>query len=107
MVMLINGRWTDAELSVVIGRFVRPESVLPGPLRGRDLCAWRGVAATVDLTAIRDPFGIVAATVDAGWSATRGRGRFGPARVALLSEREVEVAAGTLQPCAGVDAWTG
>ncbi|HVR81221.1 MAG TPA: glutathione S-transferase C-terminal domain-containing protein [Luteimonas sp.] len=75
----------------------------------RDLHAWRGVAATVDLAAIREgyylhdrsinPFGIVAAAPDADWSAAHGRERFGPARVALVSGREVEVEPTTLQPC--------
>lgn len=82
----------------------------------RDLHAWRGVAATVDLTAIREgyylhdrsinPFGIVAAAADADWSAGHGRERFGPARVALVSGREIEVEPATLQPCAGVNRWT-
>ncbi len=82
----------------------------------RDLHAWRGVAATVDLTAIREgyylhdrginPFGIVAAAPDSDWSAAHGRERFGPARVALLSGREVEVEPVTLQPCAGIIPWT-
>ena len=75
----------------------------------RDLFAWRGVTATVDLTAIREgyylhdrsinPFGIVAAAADADWSAAHGRERFGPARLALVSGREVEIDTATLQPC--------
>lgn len=83
----------------------------------RDLHAWRGVAATVDLTAIREgyylhdrginPFGIVAAAPDADWSAPHGRERFGPARVALFSGREVEVEEpATLQPYVEVNRWT-
>lgn len=75
----------------------------------RDLHAWRGVAGTVDLAAIREgyylhdrsinPFGIIAAPADADWSAAHGRERFGPARVALVSGREVEIEPATLQPC--------
>lgn len=77
----------------------------------RDLYAWRGVAATVDFAAIREgyyfndrninPFGIVAAAVDADWSAAHGRDRFGPARVALVSGREVEIEPATLQGLSG------
>lgn len=73
----------------------------------RDLHAWRGVAATVDLVAIREgyylhdrsinPFGIVAVAVDADWSAAHGRERFGPARAALASGHEVEIDPATLQ----------
>ena len=75
----------------------------------RDLHAWRGVAGTVDLVAIREgyyvhdrsinPFGIVAAAPDADWSAAHGRERFGPARIALVSGHEVEIEPATLQPC--------
>ena len=74
----------------------------------RDLHAWRGVAATVDLAAIREgyylhdrsinPFGIVATPADADWSAAHGRERFGPARMALVSGCEVQVDPCTLQP---------
>lgn len=75
----------------------------------RDLHAWRGVAGTVDMAAIREgyylhdriinPFGIVAAASDVDWSAAHGRERFGPARVALVSGREVDVEPATLQRC--------
>ncbi|MGY0556980.1 glutathione S-transferase family protein [Lysobacter sp. A421] len=79
----------------------------------RDLHAWRGVSATVDLAAIRagyyvhdrsiNPFGIVATQPDANWSAAHGRERFGPARVALVSGREVEIEPTTLQLCSRRD----
>jgi glutathionyl-hydroquinone reductase len=75
----------------------------------RDLFTWRGVAATVDMAAIREgyyvhdrsinPFGIVATAVDVDWSAANGRERFGPAQVALVSGREVEIDTATLQRC--------
>ena len=77
----------------------------------RDLHAWRGIAATVDLAAIRtgyylhdrdiNPSGIVAGAPDADWSAAHGRERFGPARIALMSGDETAVDTGTLQPLAG------
>lgn len=73
----------------------------------RDLHAWRGVAATVDWAAIREgyyrhdrsinPFGIIPAPADADWSATHGRERLGPARVTLVSGREVDIDPATLQ----------
>ncbi|MGY0798556.1 glutathione S-transferase family protein [Lysobacter sp. A286] len=79
----------------------------------RDLHAWRGVAATVDLAAIREGyyahdrsinlFGIVAAAVDADWSVAHGRERLGQARVALVSGREVEIEPTTLQLCSQRD----
>lgn len=82
----------------------------------RDLRAWRGVAATVDLAAIRagyylhdrdiNPFGIVPAAADANWSAAHGRERFGPARIALVSGDEVGIDTSTLQPLAGATRWT-
>lgn len=75
----------------------------------RDLLAWRGAAATVDMAAIREgyyvhdrsinPFGIVATAAAADWSAAHGRERFGPARVSLVSGREVEIDPATLQRC--------
>lgn len=75
----------------------------------RDLSTWRGVAATVDMAAIREgyyvhdrsinPFGIVATAADVDWSAAHGRERFGPARVALVSGSEVEIDTATLQRC--------
>ncbi|MDJ0950464.1 MAG: glutathione S-transferase C-terminal domain-containing protein [Alphaproteobacteria bacterium] len=59
----------------------------------RDLYAWRGIAETVDLAAIRagyyqndgvhNPFGIVAAAPDADWMAPHGRDALAPAQVAL------------------------
>lgn len=76
----------------------------------RDLHAWRGVAATVDLAAIREgyyrhdrdinPFGIVPVPVDADWTAAHGRERLGNARLVLASGQEVEIDPATLQPCA-------
>lgn len=73
----------------------------------RDLYSWCGVAATIDLDAIREgyyrhdrnlnPFGMIAAVPDADWSAAHGRERFGPARVALASGQEVEIDPLTLQ----------
>ena len=73
----------------------------------RDLYSWHGVAATVDLDAIREgyyrhdrainPSGIVAAAPDADWSAPHGRERFGPARVALISGEVAEIDPVTLQ----------
>ncbi len=75
----------------------------------RDLIKWRGVAATVDMPAIREgyyvhdrsinPFGIVATAANVDWSAAHGRERFGPARVALVSGLEVEIDTATLQRC--------
>jgi glutathionyl-hydroquinone reductase len=75
----------------------------------RDLFKWRGVAATVDMPAIREgyylhdrsinPFGIIATAADVDWSAAHGRERFGSARVALVSGREVEIDTATLQRC--------
>lgn len=83
---------------------------------GRDLYAWCGVAATVDLSAIREGyylhdrginrFGIVPAAVDADWSCVHGRERFGPARAALVSGREVEIEPATLLPSERVHRWT-
>lgn len=82
---------------------------------GRDLHAWRGVASTIDLAAIRtgyylhdrgiNPSGIVAAAADADWSAAHGRERFGPARIALVSGCEIAVDPCTLQPLAEVARW--
>lgn len=67
----------------------------------RDLFAWRGVAATVDLAAIREgyyrhdlainPFGIVAVAADCDWSLANGRDRFPPPRVALLAGPSVDI----------------
>lgn len=74
----------------------------------RDLFAWRGVAGTLDLAAIREgyyfhdreinPFGVVATPPDSDWSAPHGRERFGPARLALATGGEVEVEPETLAP---------
>lgn len=71
----------------------------------RDLLTWRGVAGTVDLSAIREgsyshdraanPSSIVAVQPDADWSAPHGRERFGPARVGLVAGGEAEVDATT------------
>lgn len=82
----------------------------------RDLHVWRGVAATVDPSAIRtgyyphdrdiNPFGIVPTAADADWSAAHGRERFGPARVALVSGREVAIDTSTLQPLEEATRWT-
>lgn len=72
----------------------------------RDLFAWRGVAETVDLAAIREgyyrndgdhnPYGIVAVAPDADWREPHGREALGPARLALRGGGTVEVAPATL-----------
>lgn len=72
----------------------------------RDLHAWRGVAETVDLAAIRagyylndgahNPFGIVAVAPDADWRMAHGREALGPARVALRSGEAVDIEPATL-----------
>ena len=73
----------------------------------RDLYSWCGVAATVDLCAIRDgyyrhdrnlnPFGIVAAAPEADWTAAHGRERLGPVQVALTTGQVVGMDPLTLQ----------
>lgn len=74
----------------------------------RDLFAWRGVAETVDMAAIREgyyrndglhnPFGIVAVAPDADWREPHGREALGPARLALRAGGTVAVAPATLEP---------
>jgi Predicted glutathione S-transferase len=73
----------------------------------RDLFAWRGVAATVDLPIIRagyyrhdlgiNPFGIVPVADEADWTASHDRARLGPAKVALVSGGEREIDPATLR----------
>ncbi len=81
----------------------------------RDLYGWRGVAATVDFSAIREgyyandldinPFGIVAAQPVADWTVPHGRERLGPARLVLVRGGEIDVDPATLEPLSGVSAW--
>ena len=116
MGMLVEGCWTDADDAVIKGRFLRPDSANGSPLAdicdrlqsyARDLFAWRGVAATVDLPIIRagyyrhdlgiNPFGIVPVADEADWTTPHDRARFGPAKVALVSGGESEIDPATLR----------
>lgn len=73
----------------------------------RDLFAWRGVAATVNLPVIRagyyrhdlgiNPFGIIPIAGEADWTAPHDRHRLGPAKVALVSGDEIEIDPATLR----------
>lgn len=71
---------------------------------GRDLWRWRGVAATVDVSAIlqgyylndgeHNPHGIVAEAPAADWSARHDRARLGPAQVWFEATGPANVEAG-------------
>ncbi len=77
----------------------------------RDLYAWRGVAETLDIAAIREgyflndgdtnPYGIVAVAPEIDWRLPHGRNALGPAKAALRDGGTVEVDPATLQVVAG------
>lgn len=77
----------------------------------RDLYAWRGIAETVDFTAIRagyylndgdnNPFRIVADAPDIDWRTPHGREALGPARVAPRTGEATEIEPASLTAARG------